>query len=76
MRNADVAGDRCKSSIAAPERQPVDHAACFDDESVEVRFDDPLRPSIRSDFAAGNGRFFFTIDERRSDIWVAEIGHR
>lgn len=38
-----------------------------------VHWDDPLRPSARHDFAAGAGRFFFAIDERRSDIWVADV---
>lgn len=38
-----------------------------------VRFDDLSRPSTRSDFAVGNGRFYFTLDERESDIWVADI---
>jgi eukaryotic-like serine/threonine-protein kinase len=41
-----------------------------------VRFTDPSRPSIRPDFAAGAGRFFFTIEDRQSDIWVAEITKR
>lgn len=41
-----------------------------------VRFDDPSRPSIRSDFAVGAGRFFFTIEDRQSDIWVAEMVER
>ncbi len=41
-----------------------------------VRFSDPARPSIRPDFAAGAGRFFFTLEERQADIWVAEITHR
>jgi Tol biopolymer transport system component len=41
-----------------------------------VRFDDPARPSIRADFAMGAGQFFFTIEERRSDIWIAEVGER
>ena len=40
-----------------------------------VRFT-PARPSIRADFAAGAGRFFFTLEERQADIWVAEITHR
>jgi Tol biopolymer transport system component len=41
-----------------------------------VRFSDPARPSIRADFAAGAGRFFFALEERQADIWVAEITHR
>jgi Tol biopolymer transport system component len=38
-----------------------------------VRFADPARPSIRSDFAVGAGRFFFTLEDRQADIWVAEV---
>jgi Tol biopolymer transport system component/tRNA A-37 threonylcarbamoyl transferase component Bud32 len=41
-----------------------------------VRFTDPARPSIRPDFAAGAGRFFFTLEDRQADIWVAEITRR
>jgi Tol biopolymer transport system component len=41
-----------------------------------VRFADPARPSIRGDFGAGAGRFFFTIEDRQADIWVAEVGKR
>ena len=36
-----------------------------------VEFGD--RPSTRTDLGAGQGRFFFTIDERRSNIWVADV---
>lgn len=38
-----------------------------------VTFGDLSRPSSRPDFAAGAGRFFFTLEERESDIWVADI---
>jgi Tol biopolymer transport system component len=38
-----------------------------------VRFDDFMRPSFRSNFAAGAGRFFFTINDRQSDVWVADV---
>jgi hypothetical protein len=38
-----------------------------------VKFDDPSRRSSRTDFAVGQGRFFFTIDDRRSNIWVADV---
>jgi len=37
-----------------------------------VRFTD-VRESSRFDFAAGAGRFFFTLEDRQSDIWIAEI---
>jgi len=39
-----------------------------------VSFDDPDRPSTRHDFAVGAGRFFFTLDDRRSVVWVVELG--
>ena len=35
--------------------------------------DDLARPSRRFDFTSGGGRLFFTIDERRSTIWTADI---
>jgi serine/threonine-protein kinase len=38
-----------------------------------VRFDDFSRQSFRSNFAAGAGRFFFTINDRQSDVWVADL---
>ena len=38
-----------------------------------VRFADSARPSIRPDFAVGAGRFFFTLEDRQADIWVAEV---
>jgi Tol biopolymer transport system component len=41
-----------------------------------VRFNDPSRVSIRADFAAGAGRFFFTLEDRQADIWMAEITRR
>jgi hypothetical protein len=40
-----------------------------------VRFLD-AHESIRVDFAVGDGRFFSTIDDRQSDIWVAEVSGR
>jgi len=41
-----------------------------------VKFDDLSRPSSRGDFAVGAGRFFFTIDERQSNIWMADVVER
>lgn len=38
-----------------------------------VTFDDPNRPSIRHDFGAGAGQFFFTLEDRRSVVWVVEL---
>jgi Tol biopolymer transport system component len=40
---------------------------------VLVRFDDPQRPSLRREFATDGARFFFTIAQDESDIWVAEV---
>ena len=41
-----------------------------------VRFADPARPSNRTDFAVDAKRFYFAIDDRQSDIWVAELKRR
>jgi dipeptidyl aminopeptidase/acylaminoacyl peptidase len=41
-----------------------------------VFFADLDRPSTRGDFGAGAGRFFFTIEDRQADIWVAEVAKR
>ena len=38
-----------------------------------VRLDDPLHPSDRPDFSTDGRRLFFTIDDRQSDIWIAEL---
>ena len=41
-----------------------------------VRFEDFSRPSFRPNFAVGAGRFFFTINDRQSDVWVADLTTR
>jgi eukaryotic-like serine/threonine-protein kinase len=41
-----------------------------------VRFNDLTRSSIRPDFAIGNGQFYFTLEDRQADIWVAEVAKR
>lgn len=41
-----------------------------------VRLTDPARASIRSDFAAGAGQLFFTLEDRQADIWMADITRR
>jgi serine/threonine protein kinase/Tol biopolymer transport system component len=41
-----------------------------------VRFNDSARPSPRWDFAVGGGRLYFAIDERRSNIWIADVTER
>jgi serine/threonine-protein kinase len=38
-----------------------------------VRFDDLSRPSSRRDFATDGKRFFFAIQDRQSDVFVAEV---
>ncbi len=38
-----------------------------------LRLDDPSRPSDRPDFATDGRRFFFTIDDRQSDVWIATL---
>ena len=37
---------------------------------------DLSRPSMRFDFAVGGGHMFFTIDEHRSSIWLADVTER
>ncbi len=39
-------------------------------------FDDPSMPSYRSHWATDGERFYFTIAEMESDIWVIELGSR
>jgi dipeptidyl aminopeptidase/acylaminoacyl peptidase len=41
--------------------------------SPVLRLDDLARPSRRWDFAVSGGRLYFTIDERRSNIWIADV---
>jgi len=38
-----------------------------------VRFDDPTREWHRFGFLAHGGRFYFTVGDRQSDIWAAEV---
>ena len=38
-----------------------------------VRFPDLNRPSNRPDFAADGKRFYFTLEDRESDVFVAEV---
>ena len=37
-----------------------------------VRFDDPARPSYRSEWAMRGNRFYFLIQDRQSDVWVMD----
>ena len=41
-----------------------------------ARFDDPARASNRFEFASDGRRFYFTVEDRQSDIWVAEVARR
>jgi Tol biopolymer transport system component len=38
-----------------------------------VRFDDPTREWHRFAFAARDGRFYFTVGDRQSDVWAVEV---
>jgi TolB protein len=38
-----------------------------------VQFDDPLRPSLRPEFAVDTHEMVFTVSERESDIWMLEL---
>jgi len=38
-----------------------------------VRFDDPQREWHRFGFKARRGRLYFTVGDRQSDVWVAEV---
>jgi eukaryotic-like serine/threonine-protein kinase len=43
---------------------------------VMLRFDDPTRPWHRYGFQVFRDRFYFTVGDRQSDIWVAEVGNQ
>ena len=43
------------------------------EERTLVRFDDPRRVSLRGDFSGDDNRFYFTLDDRWSDVWLAEM---
>ena len=38
-----------------------------------VQFEDPARQSLRPDFDVAGGQFYFGVDERRSNLWVADV---
>lgn len=40
---------------------------------VVMRFDDPTRPWHRYGFQVFRDRLYFTVGDRQSDIWVAEL---
>ena len=41
-----------------------------------VHFDDLARTSSRWEFTVSGGRFYFTIEERRGNIWIADVTER
>jgi Tol biopolymer transport system component len=41
-----------------------------------ARLDDPARASNRFEFASDGKRFYFTIEDRQSDIWMADVARR
>ena len=41
-----------------------------------LRFDDPSRASNRFEFASDGKRFYFTVEDRQSDVWLAEVTSR
>ncbi|MBK5187138.1 MAG: hypothetical protein JJD97_02775 [Gemmatimonadaceae bacterium] len=40
---------------------------------VLVRFPDLLRPSARQGFARSATRFYFPVEDRQSNVWIAEL---
>ena len=38
-----------------------------------VRFDDPAREWHRFGFKTRRGRFYFTVGDRQSDLWMADV---
>jgi hypothetical protein len=40
---------------------------------LAVRFDDPTRPWHRSGFGMHGDRFYFTVGDRQSDLWMTEM---
>jgi hypothetical protein len=63
FKSHDSEGRAAVWSVPASGGRPIMH----------IRFDDLSRPSMRPEFAVGDGRFFFTIDDRRSTLWVADV---
>lgn len=41
-----------------------------------VALDDPARASSRTEFAVDRERFYFAIEDRRSNIWVTDVAGR
>ena len=38
-----------------------------------LQFDPLVHPSVRTVFTVGNGRIYFSSDDRQSDVWVMEV---
>ena len=55
------------------EQEPVGDDATGGRSRLLVRFDDPAKPSFRPQWATDGRRFYFTINDRQSDIYVAEL---
>ncbi|MBV9878966.1 MAG: hypothetical protein JO180_00640, partial [Gemmatirosa sp.] len=51
---------------------PVGDAGCGPPRPL-VRFDDPLRPTRRPEFSTDGSRFYFTLAERESDLWLVRL---
>ena len=41
-----------------------------------VRFDEPLRPTRRPEFATDGRRLYFTLAQSESDVWVMDLPDR
>ncbi len=41
-----------------------------------LQFDPLVHPSVRTVFTVGNGRIYFSSDDRESDVWVMEVHSR
>jgi Tol biopolymer transport system component len=41
-----------------------------------VRFDEPLRPTRRPEFAVDSRRLYFTLSQSESDVWVMGMRDR
>ena len=63
MKGRDGAGHGGIWAVAVPGGRP----------RLLLALDDPAHPSDRPDFASDGKRFFFTVDDRQSDVWVAEL---
>ena len=41
-----------------------------------VRFDEPMRPTRRPEFATDGKRLYFTLAQSESDVWVMGVGEK